>query len=283
MDVTFAQSYRNARWNLYERFLEAARTHPTASKFAGALAMAALTAACAQIEIHTPITPVPFTFQVFAVLCSGALLGRTWGAASQEFYVAGGILGLPVFAGGARGLGVLTQGLTGGYLIGFILAAWIVGWYVEGRSMRQHRRLLVSTLLALATLVGFAVLDAYLLAANPPFATLGWGLVLAGELSIVALIAYAAIRRPFQQERVELFAIMTLALLIIYLLGALWFAFVTQATGLASGPVETLELTVVPFLPWDLAKIALAVTVLTALRPTRREIAYRAALEAVRV
>ncbi len=85
---------------------------------------AALTAIGAWIQI--PIAPVPFTFQVLFVLLAGVVLGPWQGALSQIIYILLGLVGLPVFAGGTSGLGILF-GPTGGYLFGFILGAYLIG------------------------------------------------------------------------------------------------------------------------------------------------------------
>src|ERR671918_68403 len=85
----------------------------------GALFVAAL----AQIEIPLPFTPVPITGQTFGVLLVGAALGSKRGAASLASYLAMGAFGLPFLAGGAHGLDILI-GATGGYLIGFVIAAY---------------------------------------------------------------------------------------------------------------------------------------------------------------
>jgi biotin transport system substrate-specific component len=70
--------------------------------------------------------PVPITGQTFAVLMVAALLGSRRGVLCILAYLAEGLLGLPVFAEGKAGLAAFL-GPTGGYLVGFILAAWIVG------------------------------------------------------------------------------------------------------------------------------------------------------------
>jgi len=90
---------------------------------AGSLFVAAL----AQVSLPLPFTPVPITGQTFAVLLVGAVLGARRGAASLVLYLLEGSLGLPVFANGTNGLARLL-GPTGGYLIGFVAAAWIVGY-----------------------------------------------------------------------------------------------------------------------------------------------------------
>ena len=83
-------------------------------------------AGMAQVRIPLPFTPVPITGQTFAVLLVGATYGARRGAASLILYLVLGMLGLPVFAGGASGLSALL-GPTGGYLVGFIIAAALVG------------------------------------------------------------------------------------------------------------------------------------------------------------
>jgi len=89
--------------------------------------LAALTAATSLIaKIELPFTQVPLTLQVFFSLLAGAILGPRYGALSMALYVLMGAVGLPVFAGGKSGFGVLL-GPTGGYLFGFVAAAYIVG------------------------------------------------------------------------------------------------------------------------------------------------------------
>jgi biotin transport system substrate-specific component len=87
-----------------------------------------LTAIGAQIEL--PIYPVPFTLQTFFVLLSGVLLGKRGGAISMSIYVFFGTIGLPIFAGGSAGI-VKILGPTGGYLLAFPIAAFIVGYLVS--------------------------------------------------------------------------------------------------------------------------------------------------------
>ena len=91
---------------------------------------ACLTAAFAQISFW--IGPVPITGQTFAVLLAGALLGSRRGALSQLSYLAIGATGIPYWfaLGGPLGIARLI-GPTGGYLIGFVAAAFFVGWLAE--------------------------------------------------------------------------------------------------------------------------------------------------------
>lgn len=97
-----------------------------------------LVAALAQIEIVLPFTPVPITGQTLGVLLIGATLGAKRGAASIVLYLSEGALGLPFFAGGTSGPGILT-GATAGYLVGFVGAAYVVGWLAERGLERSVR------------------------------------------------------------------------------------------------------------------------------------------------
>ncbi len=94
---------------------------------------AALTAIFAQITIPLPFTPVPITLQVFAVCLTAAILGSRLGTISMSVYVLIGALGMPVFSAGKAGLQIVL-GPTGGYIIGFILAAGVTGKIVERKS-----------------------------------------------------------------------------------------------------------------------------------------------------
>src|SRR3989338_9363878 len=94
---------------------------------------AALTAAVSPIKIPLGFTPVPITMQTLMVLLSGAMLGPYYGALSMVLYIVVGALGLPVFAGGSSGIGVLL-GPTGGYLFSYFIAAFVIGKLVEKRT-----------------------------------------------------------------------------------------------------------------------------------------------------
>jgi biotin transport system substrate-specific component len=92
--------------------------------------MSILTGLLAQVIIPLPWTPIPITGQTFAFLLAGVLLGGRWGAVSQIIYAGLGAAGLPWFTGWQGGLGHLV-GPTGGYVIGFILAALCVGYLTD--------------------------------------------------------------------------------------------------------------------------------------------------------
>ncbi len=99
-------------------------------KLSLALGMACTTGLLAQLKLPLPWTPVPITSQTLAVLLAGVILGNTWGSISLAIYVSLGAAGLPWFAGGSSGLTKLA-GPTGGYLIGFIVSAWVIGYIVD--------------------------------------------------------------------------------------------------------------------------------------------------------
>jgi len=83
---------------------------------------------CAQVYI--PTLPVPFTGQTFGVLLVGGALGFRRGLVALLLYLAIGAIGIPVYAQGKSGLDVI-QGVTGGYLVGFVVAAALVGRLAE--------------------------------------------------------------------------------------------------------------------------------------------------------
>lgn len=103
-----------------------------------------LVAALAQLTI--PLRPVPITGQTLGVLLVGAWLGSRRGAAALLTYLALGAAGLPVFAGGTSGV-MRLLGPTGGYLAGFVAAAFVVGWLSERGWDRQPGTALAAMLL----------------------------------------------------------------------------------------------------------------------------------------
>jgi len=121
--------------------------------------MAALTAAGAFVRIPTGLVPV--TLQTFFVHVAGGTLGPRYGALSQIVYLALGLIGLPVFAGGVSGPAVLLSP-TFGYLLGFPLAAWIVGRCVSGRPRLGYGYVFASTVAGLAAIYVLGALHLFL-------------------------------------------------------------------------------------------------------------------------
>jgi biotin transport system substrate-specific component len=106
------------------------RTWASAAYAAGCVVGGSLLiAALAQVSIPLPFTPVPITGQTLGVLLVGAAFGPGLGVATLAVYLLQGAIGLPFFAGGGSGADVLgLASATGGYLWGFVLASWLVGW-----------------------------------------------------------------------------------------------------------------------------------------------------------
>lgn len=126
-------------------------------KISGIITFTFLTIIGAHIAIPLPFTPVPLTLQTLFVILSGAFLGAVEGGASQLSYLILGIAGLPVFAGGAFGLSRLF-GPTGGYLIGFVVASYFLGWFLK-RENTSWGKTLTGILGALLILYSLGVLQ----------------------------------------------------------------------------------------------------------------------------
>lgn len=157
--------------------------------------MAALTAVGAQLRI--PLPYVPITLQAACACLAGLLLGPLRGAASQGVYLAAGLIGFPVFAGGG-GLHYVLEP-TFGYLLGFVAGAWVCG-RLAGRAPSLRRALLAvwGGLLAIYA-VGIAVLVASLawVAAVPvsPLHALWLGVApLPKDLLVGLVAAWTAVR-----------------------------------------------------------------------------------------
>ena len=132
--------YRYARYLIFKWRDELHLLH----RLGFAFSFACLTGLTAQIRIPLPFTPVPITGQVLAVLLSGIILGGCYGGLSQVFYVGLGTVGLPWFSGWNGGLAAIT-GVTGGYIIGFVPAAFMIGWLTDRctSARRFHFQLLL--------------------------------------------------------------------------------------------------------------------------------------------
>jgi biotin transport system substrate-specific component len=116
-----------------------------------------LIAAAAQIKIPLPFSPVPITGQTFAVLLLAALYGSKRGLATVITYLALGVAGMPIFAGAVSGIAPLI-GPTGGYLVGFLAAAYLVGLLSERGWDRKPWSTAVSMVIGNAIIYALGVL-----------------------------------------------------------------------------------------------------------------------------
>lgn len=142
-------------------------------RFAGAVVLAALTAALALVSVPYPFSPAPISFQVIGVYLAALLLGPLWGGLSFVLYLAAGALGAPVFSNGAAGLGYV-MGPTGGFLIGFLIATVVVGAIVHRSAEPRSLSEVPITLQAGALFVGLAII--YLVGAPWLAFANGWSL-----------------------------------------------------------------------------------------------------------
>lgn len=147
----------------------------------------AIVAVAAQINI--PMQPVPLTLQTLAVLAIGGAYGSRLGAATLALYAVEGTAGLPVFAEMKSGLATIT-GPSGGYIIGFILAAGLVGWLTERGWDRNIVKMFAAMLAGAVVLYipGLAWLHQF---TNGIAQTYEWGLgpFIIGDLIKAALAA----------------------------------------------------------------------------------------------
>ncbi len=94
-------------------------------------------------QISVPMYPVPMTLQTLMISLIGLTYGARLAGATLLAYLAQGIMGFPVFAGGAAGLAYLA-GPTGGFLLGFVAMAWLTGYLVERGMSRGLGRLFLA-------------------------------------------------------------------------------------------------------------------------------------------
>jgi biotin transport system substrate-specific component len=148
---------------------------------------ALLVAAAAQAAVPVPFSPVPMTLQPLAVLVVGGLLGAAGGVAALVTYLTLGVLGLPVFAGGASG-GFHLVGPTGGYLLAFPLAAGVVGALTSRHA--GVLRVLLACALGMAVIHIGGVAQLALLGGDPMLAfRVGFVPFLTGDLLKIGLAA----------------------------------------------------------------------------------------------
>jgi biotin transport system substrate-specific component len=157
----------------------------------------ALTAVGAYIVI--PLPPVPITLQTLFLGLAAVLLGGRLAALSQVVYLLLGIIGLPVFAGGKAGLGVLF-GPTGGYLIGFVVAAFVIGKLVALKNRPGFVWICLSLMAGTAIIYALGVLQLSLVARLTPLKALTIGVLPFLPGDAVKIIVTALIARKLQDR-----------------------------------------------------------------------------------
>src|SRR5699024_1752378 len=118
---------------------------------------AALTALGAFMRI--PIPYVPFTLQILFVYLAGSLMGSRLGGLSQLVYLAMGLVGVPIFTEGGGPMYIFKP--TFGYLIGFMIAAYVIGKIIEKQSNPQRRHFYIAHFIHLFILILYGVTYLY--------------------------------------------------------------------------------------------------------------------------
>ncbi len=149
----------SAEPSLFERLIPGANVwHKSSAVVIGIIIVSLL----AQARFFLPDNPVPVTLQGFGVLMLGGVLGWRLGLISAAGYYLVGMIGLPVFANGNEGWNYVIHGATGGYLLGFILSAGVVGYLSQhgwNRGRGLWPMLLGSLLIYLPALVWLSIFD----------------------------------------------------------------------------------------------------------------------------
>ena len=135
-------------------FSPADTPYPLLNAIVAVVIASGFVALSAQAYMELRIGPVPVTGQTFAVLLVGATLGSRLGAVALLAYLAEGIIGMPAFSGGHSGWAYFSGGPTGGYLVGFVVGAFVTGWLSE-RGWDRHV-LLTAAAMALGNVAIYA-------------------------------------------------------------------------------------------------------------------------------
>lgn len=203
MEITIdIGKYKDIRYNFFKWRYELDVVY----KISLAFCFACLTGLLAQFYFYIPGIPVPITGQTFPVLLAGVLLGRKWGGISLGMYAGIGAMGVPwfvpkvgmsIFSSG--GIGVLT-GATGGYIIGFIIAALFLGYftdkYIRSRSFLSMVLLMLFANFVLIFVPGLMVLYLYYTSISGPIGIvelLSYGLMPFVFGDIIKVVAAAGI------------------------------------------------------------------------------------------
>jgi biotin transport system substrate-specific component len=153
------------------------------------LGASGLMALCSQIKINLPFTPVPLTCQTLAVMLIGASLGSRKGAWALLLYFVEILMGLPVLSGGTSDPMVFL-GPKGGYVLGFCLQAFLMGWFVETMRWSKSISLLMGGLFACAAQMGLGILMLAQFVGWNHVWTMGFFPFIPGEILKVFLVCF---------------------------------------------------------------------------------------------
>ncbi|MDD4879482.1 MAG: biotin transporter BioY [Candidatus Omnitrophica bacterium] len=145
--ITLGERYARTRYEVFKWRYHLAG----AEKLTLAFLMVGLMAVLAQVRIPLPWTPVPITGSTFGAIFAGVLLGNAWGGISMLLYIALGTAGLPVFTGFKGGAAVLL-GPTAGYLLGFVVTAFLIG-YITDNYAKARRFLPLFNILVVSSMI----------------------------------------------------------------------------------------------------------------------------------
>ncbi len=158
------------------------------------LGLAALTGVSAQIRLPIPSARFPSRARCSSYLMIGLLFGKKLGAGSQAFYVGLGGMGLPWFSGLSGGFAALA-GPTGGYILGFLPAAYILGWISERVDLNGFVAIFFAGLSGLGVIYFFGSLQLSLFLNSGPMETITVGLVPFVWLDLFKLLLVALVLR----------------------------------------------------------------------------------------
>ncbi len=148
---------------------------------------------------EVPTQPVPFTLQTFFVLLAGALLGVRNGSLSQLMYLAIGAIGLPVFAGFGFGFAKLI-GPTGGYLLSFPVAAFVVGYLVT--LSKSYWWTLISMTIGMSIIYSFGTLFLNFVYFHDWTKSFISGFLIFGWWDVLKVVAAASVYYQFAKKKV---------------------------------------------------------------------------------
>lgn len=165
------------------------------------LGLGLLTGAAAQVRLPLPFSPVPVTGQVFVVLLIGLLFGKNLGLGSQLFYVGLGGAGLPLFSGLSGGVAALA-GPTGGYVLSFLPAVYVVGWLSERFELASRGGLFSAGLAGLGIIYLFGGLQLSLFLNTGLVETVAVGVVPFIWIDLVKVLLAGIVVKEFNPSEV---------------------------------------------------------------------------------